>query len=140
VKQSAAYLEAEEISGLSKTLVLFISWTHPIFGLALIDNRGEHMLVTNPKLCPFLSTIITPNNVISAITDMIDWNNSNVVWYTYALFIDSGSSRVASFILYKLTHVQLNQLSNDMAELKSFLSLFCKYLRYFLFSKEETPV
>lgn len=54
---------------------------------------------------------------------MIDWSEGEVIWRTYTLCIESGSSKVASFILYKLTHGSLYQFFNGLAELKSFLVL-----------------
>jgi hypothetical protein len=133
-------LKGEEGSSLSKTFLLFFSETDSILILAMVYHRGEHILITNPKFCPLLSTVITPHNVIgSAITDMIDWNDRNVIWCTYALFIHYGSSRVASFILYKLTHVPLNQLFNDLAELKSFLNL-THYAIFISSTKDGNPM
>jgi hypothetical protein len=117
-------LKGEEGSSLNKAFLLFFSETDSILILALVYHRGEHILITNPKFCPLLSTVITPHNVIgSAITDMIDWNDRNVIWCTYALFIHSGSSRVASFIMYKLTNVPLNQHFNYLGEIKYFIKL-----------------
>src|SRR5918994_1024322 len=139
-KLKAKIFEGEESSSLNKAFLLFFSETDSILILALVYHRGEHILITNPKFCPLLSTVITPHNVIgSAITDMIDWNDRNVIWCTYALFIHYGSSRVASFILYKLTHVPLNQLFNDLAELKSFLNL-THYAIFISSTKDGNPM
>jgi hypothetical protein len=52
---------------------------------------------------------------------MIDWNEGEVIWRTYTLCIKSSSNKVASFILYQLTHGLLYQLFRGVAELKSFL-------------------
>ena len=90
--------------------------------LALIYKIRDHMLITNPIFCPLLSTIITPNYVIRhAIADIIDRSDCNVIWHTYTLIIDSGGTKVALFILYKLAHGPLYHLFRDIAELKSFL-------------------
>jgi hypothetical protein len=55
------------------------------------------------------------------ITDLIDRSEGEVIWSTYTLFIGSSSNKIASFILYQLTHGPLYQLFRGMAELKSFL-------------------
>ena len=55
------------------------------------------------------------------ITDLIDRSEGEVIWRTYTLFIESSSNKIASFILYQLTHGLLYQLFRGMAELKSFL-------------------
>jgi hypothetical protein len=64
------------------------------------------MPVTDPIFRPLLSAIITPNNLVRhAIRDMINWRDRDVISYTYTLLTYTASTRLASFILYKLTHV-----------------------------------
>ena len=117
------------------------SWPNPFLVLALIYQRKEHISITNPIFCPLLSTIITPNYVIRhAITDTIHWSDRNIIWHTYTLSSDSGSIKVVSFILYKLTHVPLYHLFKDMAELKSFLILLHKCLWWFHFFNQKSQV
>lgn len=84
----------------------------------------DHIPITNPIFCPFLSAIITPHYMIRhAITDMVNWGNRNIIWHTYTLLTSPSSNKVASFVLYKLTHVPLYQAFKNVAELKSLLLL-----------------
>jgi hypothetical protein len=64
------------------------------------------MPVTDPIFCPLLTTIITPNNLVRhAIRDMIKWRDRDVISDTYTLLTYTASTRLASFMMYKLTHV-----------------------------------
>jgi hypothetical protein len=92
------------------------SWCEPILVLSLIYKRRDQMPITDPIFCPLLSTIITPSYAIRhATTGMRDWDDRNIIWHTYTLFIDSSNTIVAPFILHKLTHVPLYRLINGIA-------------------------